>query len=102
MAAINFPNSPTLNEIYLAENGLNYQWDGEKWVVYVAPSQSVNYWTRDAASQTVSLINAGDNLSIEDSSNVEKFSVDAATGDTEVGGTLSFEHIDIDGLTLLP
>ena len=29
--AVTFPNSPTLNQEYVAENGLIYVWDGEKW-----------------------------------------------------------------------
>ena len=29
--AVTFPNSPTLNQEYTAENGLIYIWDGEKW-----------------------------------------------------------------------
>ena len=29
--AVTFPNSPTLNQEYTAENGLIYVWDGEKW-----------------------------------------------------------------------
>lgn len=30
MAAINFPNSPTVGDIYV-DNGAAFQWDGEKW-----------------------------------------------------------------------
>lgn len=29
--AVTFPNSPTLNQEYTAENGLIYIWDGQKW-----------------------------------------------------------------------
>lgn len=29
--SITFPDTPTLNQSYTAENGLNYVWDGEKW-----------------------------------------------------------------------
>ena len=29
--AITFPNNPSLNDVYTAENGIKYQWDGEKW-----------------------------------------------------------------------
>ena len=32
--AVTFPNSPTLNEEYTAENGLLYVWDGEKWKTF--------------------------------------------------------------------
>ena len=27
----NFPDSPSLNEVYISENGITYTWDGEKW-----------------------------------------------------------------------
>ena len=30
--AINFPNSPTVNQVFTV-NGVNYTWDGTKWVV---------------------------------------------------------------------
>lgn len=33
MAAINFPNSPTIGDTYAA-NGTTFQWDGVKWKVY--------------------------------------------------------------------
>ena len=51
--ALNFPNSPTTGEIYLAQNGINYQWDGEKWVVY--GSDFGAYLRKDASAgqQTV-------------------------------------------------
>ena len=31
--AINFPNSPETNDLHTAENGIQYVYDGEKWVV---------------------------------------------------------------------
>jgi len=38
MAAINFPNSPTLQDIYLdSDSGNQWQWDGEKWKAYSRP-----------------------------------------------------------------
>jgi hypothetical protein len=33
MAALNFPNSPSLNEIYTA-NGKSWRWDGYSWKTY--------------------------------------------------------------------
>lgn len=33
MAAINFPNSPVVGDIYI-DNGAAFQWDGEKWKAY--------------------------------------------------------------------
>ena len=29
--AVTFPNSPNTNDVYPAENGINYLFDGEKW-----------------------------------------------------------------------
>jgi len=37
MAALDFPNSPTLNQQYPAPNGITYQWDGAAWVVTGGP-----------------------------------------------------------------
>ena len=31
MAAIDMPAGPGLNQIFEAQNGVNYIWDGEKW-----------------------------------------------------------------------
>ena len=31
MANLDFPSSPTLNQIY-TQNGLSYRWDGKTWV----------------------------------------------------------------------
>ena len=31
MAALNFPNSPTLNDIY-TENNASWKWDGTSWI----------------------------------------------------------------------
>jgi len=40
MAALDFPNSPTLNQQYVATNGATYQWDGHVWVVTGGPPVS--------------------------------------------------------------
>src|SRR5215475_12416847 len=33
MAALDFPNSPTLNQQFAAPNGVTYKWDGTAWIV---------------------------------------------------------------------
>jgi len=43
MAALDFPNSPTLNQQYAAPNGVTYQWDGTAWIV--SGSAAVQLWT---------------------------------------------------------
>jgi hypothetical protein len=43
MAALDFPNSPTLNQQYAAPNGVTYQWDGAAWIVTGGPPGQL--WT---------------------------------------------------------
>lgn len=38
MAAINFPSNPTINQIYVADSGYAFQWDGSVWKNYYQPS----------------------------------------------------------------
>jgi hypothetical protein len=39
--ALDFPNSPTLNQIFIGPNNIAWQWDGTKWTqVGVAVSQN--------------------------------------------------------------
>ena len=49
--AVTFPNSPTLNQSYTAENGLIYIWDGEKWKTQGSYDADVgNYINRDGSN----------------------------------------------------
>jgi Chaperone of endosialidase len=50
MAALDFPNSPTLNQQYAAPNGVTYQWDGAAWVVTGGPPGQL--WTGAGATLT--------------------------------------------------
>lgn len=43
---LTFPDNPVLNETYDAENGLTYQWDGEKWSSRSAYNISNNYYVQ--------------------------------------------------------
>src|SRR5262245_51370836 len=49
MAALDFPNSPTLNQQYAAPNGVTYQWDGAAWIVTGGPA---NLWTASGSTLT--------------------------------------------------
>ena len=101
--SLNFPNNPALNEIADPGSGINYQWDGEKWVIYVAPGSGVNLWQRDTTGDPIlKPLNNGDDFSIVDVSDTATFIVDAETGDVTTSGQVIFDHLDIEGLTLLP
>lgn len=38
MAALDFPNSPTLNQTWAAPNGVTYKWDGAVWTLIGIPT----------------------------------------------------------------
>jgi len=48
MAALDFPNSPTLNQQYAAPNGVTYQWDGTAWIVTGGPPGQL--WTASGST----------------------------------------------------
>ena len=100
--ALNFPNNPTNGEIYLASNGVNYQWDGVKWNVYYYPGSNETYWVRDGGTNTLSQLNAGDDLDIDSSGGTTTFTVDASTGNVTSLGEVTAAHFDIESLTDLP
>jgi hypothetical protein len=45
MAALDFPAAPTLNQTYVAPNGVTYQWNGTIWVTAYAPTGMVAFRT---------------------------------------------------------
>jgi len=67
MAAIDFPNAPTLNQQFNATNGATYQWDGSAWIpitgslstaVFIGPNPPTapvvgNLWWRSDPDQTL-------------------------------------------------
>ena len=93
MAAIDMPNNPSPGDTYLAGNGINYVWDGEKWIVRTEASTGVNLWSRNPGNETLQSIYNGDSVIITDDA-----------GATQV--TLAPEGItgtyNIDGLPALP
>ena len=93
--AIDMPNTPTLGQIELADNGINYQWDGIKWVVYVDPSLTGNVWGRDNATNSLFPVNEGDNVIVRDTGGTTTITLNE-------NGTVSALEYDIDALPTLP
>ena len=93
--AIDMPPSPTTGQIYLAGNGINYQWDGDKWVVYIDPSLGGNLWERDNATTSLNPVNDGDSVLVKNSSGTTTITLNS-------NGSLSAVEYDIDSLTTLP
>ena len=51
MEQINFPITPQENQVYDAENGIRYVWDGSKWTLTRGPEDFQNYWTRNVVNE---------------------------------------------------
>ena len=100
--ALNLPNSPTSGDIHLATNGINYQWDGSKWEVYVVPSSGANQWERDTVNNALNPINNGDDIVAKDSGDVTTITLDASTGNIVCSGVVQSAGFDLDNLTTLP
>ena len=93
--AIDMPPSPTTGDIYLASNGINYQWDGDKWIVYVDPSLGGQVWERDVASASLNPVADGDDVLIKNASGTTTITLNS-------NGSLTAVEYDIDALTTLP
>ena len=100
--ALNLPDSPTTGEIHLATNGINYQWDGSKWEVYVVPSSGANQWERDTVNNALNPINNGDDIVAKDSGDVTTITLDAETETSPVIVLVQANGFDLDNLTTLP
>ncbi|QIN96878.1 hypothetical protein [Synechococcus phage S-N03] len=93
--AIDMPNSPTTGQIYLAPNGINYEWDGAKWVTYVDPSLTGNVWGRDNASTSLYPVNDGDSVVVKNTGGTTTITLDE-------NGTITALEYNIDSLPALP
>ncbi len=93
--AIDMPPSPSNGDIYLAENGINYQWDGTKWIVYIDPSLGGNLWERDNGTTSLNPVNDGDSVFVKNGSGTTTITLNS-------NGTLTAVEYDIDALTTLP
>jgi len=93
--AIDMPNSPTLGQIYLAPNGINYEWDGVKWVTYVDPSLTGNVWGRDNPTTSLYPVNDGDSVVVKNTGGTTTITLDE-------NGTITALEYNIDSLPALP
>lgn len=100
--ALNLPNSPINGDIHLGANGINYQWDGSKWEVYVVPSSGANQWERDTVNNALNPINNGDDITTKDSGGATTITLDATTGNITCDGIVQASGFDIDNLSTLP
>ena len=96
MAAIDMPSGPSNGDTHLAANGLTYQFDGDKWIIYDDPNTSLaSLFARDAGNNDVYPVNAGDNLAVRNGSSTIVTSLNS-------DGSIDFVSLNIDALPTLP
>lgn len=61
--AINFPNTPELNEEFTA-NGVVYMWDGTKWTAKSSTELNPAFWVRDDDTELLSPLNPEDDIAV--------------------------------------
>ena len=59
---IDFPDTPVLNETFIAPNGVTYTWDGDKWTLKLQSEELLNYWTRNAVAEQLQPKSSGDKI----------------------------------------
>lgn len=96
MAAINMPAGASNGDTHAAANGVTYQFDGDKWIVYDDPNTSLaSLFARDAGNTDVYPVNAGDNLAVRNGSSTIVTSLNS-------DGSIDFVSLNIDALPTLP
>lgn len=63
MTDLDFPNSPTINDIYTGTNGVVYTFDGVKWIGSYDSRSAL--WMRDESTSTISPVQVDDKLSVQ-------------------------------------
>ena len=86
--AITFPDAPTLNQSYTAENGLNYIWDGEKWKTQGSYAADTGQYVLKDGSNTA-LFSDATSVGVGTTTPSETFEVSG--GYTLAGGGLKVE-----------
>ena len=96
MTVLTFPTSPTLGQQYAAPNGIQYVFDGVKWIVETVASTSLAV-TNSVQDRVAPMFVNGDNTGItftyNAATNVISADVTAVNGDTLINGvrTLKLE-----------
>ena len=59
---IDFPDSPSPNQSFVAPNGVTYTWDGVKWTLKIQSEELLNYWVGNAVSEQLQPKSSGDEI----------------------------------------
>ncbi len=96
MAALDFPISPSTDDTFLGGNGVTYQFDGDKWRMYIDPSASQSsLWARDAGNTDIYHATPGDDINARNGAGTITSSMNA-------DGSIDFLTLNIESLPSLP
>ena len=59
---IDFPETPVLNQVFPAPNGVTYTWDGTKWTLKIQSEELLNYWVRNPVAEQLQPKASGDEI----------------------------------------
>ena len=94
MAAFNFPNSPSVNDIH-SENGVSFKWNGTVWNRFGPAYTDTANLNVTGIGTFAGAVNIGGVLTYEDVKNVDSIGVITARQDVRVGQNLSLSLIHI-------
>lgn len=99
MTALQFPLNPVVGQIFVGSNGINYTWDGVKWIgkgQLGAPPQPPQYVLPPATSNQLGGIEIGSGLTVDNAGvlSAQQATVSNNPPDNPAIGTLWFDTLD--------
>ena len=87
---IDMPASPAVGDLYSPGNGVQYEWDGEKWVMFIQPGDAQNYWLDDPVNGFLRPIEKSEDVALIDNSSNVTIRLTASTGKIDSPSGLLF------------
>jgi len=85
---INMPSAPVIGDLYIAQNGVRYAWDGYKWIL--ADDGSLALWRLDSSDGTLTPTLSGYGVKVNDITGDRTAAMQTDGYDVEVLPKLSF------------
>ena len=100
MAAFNFPNSPSTNDLH-TENGVTYKWNGTVWKRQNASYTDATNLNVTGIATFVNNVSIGGVLTYEDVKNVDSIGIVTARGGLNVTANTDTDTLNVSGISTL-
>jgi len=100
MAAFNFPNSPSTNDLH-TENGVTYKWNGTVWKRQNASYTDATNLNVTGIATFVNNVSIGGVLTYEDVKNVDSVGIVTARGGLNVTANTDTDTLNVSGISTL-